>query len=410
MRRTVYLFVFLPTAGREFLETNIIRLLEDGAHGEGQRPVTPNDESKKDKKRSRSRDRAILRIPSKVLHNAVGLAIFTTARIGFQFSAATGSGILIARLPNGSWSPPSAIQVHTLGAGFMAGVDIYDCVCVINSREALEAFMHTRVSLGSSVAVTAGPFGAGGKVDIGAGSGGHEGGDGHSGYGKEKPAEAVAAEAHPPTVVEPAQQGQPAAGVAPGAPTDPTKLTPDGKERPTSSHRRTASSFKSLAPVFTYIKSRGLWAGIQADGTVITERKEANHAFYGQRVTAEHILRAEGLVPQESPHLWPKATAVLLDALKKAEARKEEGEEVIVPPAVATPAVAAPANPPVQAGSSTAVAGAPPPVQHEHVGYYKADEAGPSASEPARGEELPAYQEPAVPYLGTGDQKGPTYH
>ncbi|CAI4220139.1 unnamed protein product [Parascedosporium putredinis] len=327
-------------------------------------------------RRSRSKDRALLRIPGKVLHGAVGLAIFTTARVGFQFSAATGSGVLIARLPDGSWSPPSGIQVHTLGAGFMAGVDIYDCVCVINSPAALEAFMRTRVSLGSEIAVAAGPFGAGGKLDIGAG---------------------------PYEPAEKAPVAQPGVGAIPGAaPVDPTKLTADGQQKPAPGHRR-SSSLKSLSPVFTYIKSRGLWAGIHADGTVITERKEANHAFYGHKVSVKQILRAEGLVPQEAAIQWPRAAGVLLDALKKAEARREDGEEeIIVPPATVVPAVAHP--PPAAAHA---------PVDPAHGSYYKADEA--MASGGVRSDVLPPYEGPGSAYSGAGDQKGagqgppPTY-
>ncbi|PKS05608.1 hypothetical protein jhhlp_008126 [Lomentospora prolificans] len=381
--------------------------LEEGAHGDGQRPVTPVDGAKSDAKRSRSRDRALVRIPRKVLTNAVGLAIFTTARIGFQFSAATGSGVLIARLPDGSWSPPSGIQVHTLGAGFLAGVDIYDCVCVINSPAALEAFMRTRVSLGSEIGVSAGPFGAGGKLDIGAGAGPYEPAEqGHSSYGKEKPAGQVPASTQPPpAVVEPTQSQTQPGVAAPGVPTDPTKLSAEGQQRPTSQHRR-SSSLKSLSPVFTYIKSRGLWAGIQADGTVITERKEANHAFYGQAVSVQQILRSEGLVAQEAATLWPKATTVLLDALKKAEMRKEDGEEVIVPPAVVTPAVAHP--PPAAGAYGAAGPSTGAPVQPEHAGYYKADEA--VASGAIRNEELPPYQAPAAAYPGSGDQKGPNMY
>lgn len=365
--------------------------IEEGAHGDGQRPITPVEGSKKEgHRRSKSKDRALLRIPGKVLHGAVGLAIFTTARVGFQFSAATGSGVLIARLPDGSWSPPSGIQVHTLGAGFMAGVDIYDCVCVINSPAALEAFMRTRVSLGSEIAVAAGPFGAGGKLDIGAGAGPYEPAEkGHSGYGKEKlPAQGGA----PPAVVEPVQPpvAQPGVGAVPdAAPVDPTKLTADGQQKPAPGHRR-SSSLKSLSPVFTYIKSRGLWAGIHADGTVITERKEANHAFYGHKVSVKQILRAEGLVPQEAAIQWPRAAGVLLDALKKAEARREDGEEeIIVPPATVVPAVAHP----------------PPPVDPAHGSYYKADEA--MASGGVRSDVLPPYEGPGSAYPGAGDQKGP---
>ncbi|KAL2104429.1 hypothetical protein VUR80DRAFT_958 [Thermomyces stellatus] len=146
---------------KSYNKQNPNRTIEEGAAGEGHRPVSPGT-------RRPSRSRAILKVPAKVVRDALGLAIFTSARAGFQVSAATGSGVLIARQADGSWGAPSGIQVHALGAGFLAGADIYDCVCVINTREALEAFSRTRVSLGPEVALAAGPFGVGGKVQVGA--------------------------------------------------------------------------------------------------------------------------------------------------------------------------------------------------------------------------------------------------
>jgi len=40
-------------------------------------------------------------IPRSVLENAKGFAIFTVFKAGFLFSARAGTGIVIARLPNG---------------------------------------------------------------------------------------------------------------------------------------------------------------------------------------------------------------------------------------------------------------------------------------------------------------------
>jgi lipid-binding SYLF domain-containing protein len=97
-------------------------------------------------------EKKLVRIPPEILQKAVGLAIFTTLRVGLGLGESTGSGIVIARLHDGSWSPPSAIQLQSFGAGVAAGVDLFDCVCVINTQEALSAFMNTRFSLGAGVA------------------------------------------------------------------------------------------------------------------------------------------------------------------------------------------------------------------------------------------------------------------
>lgn len=79
-------------------------------------------------------------------------------RSGLWMSGSGGSGILIARKADGTWSPPSGIMLHTAALGFVMGVDIYDCVLVINSVAALEVFMGPRTTLGSDVNLTVGPL------------------------------------------------------------------------------------------------------------------------------------------------------------------------------------------------------------------------------------------------------------
>ena len=55
------------------------------------------------------------------------------------------------------------------------------------------------------------------------------------------------------------------------------------------------SALASPAAVFSYSRSKGLYAGLSLEGTVLIERKEANKAFYGSAVPAKSILT--GLVP-----------------------------------------------------------------------------------------------------------------
>lgn len=266
----------------------------------------PNDPKKK--------SRVLLTIPPKVIARAQGLAIFTTVRAGFHVTGATGSGVLVARTTDGSWSPPSGIQVHSVGAGFVVGLDIYDCVVVINTREALNAFTRTRMSLGSDLAVAAGPWGAGGSVDFGVPHGekkekGKERRDGdNNNMGDEKP---VAGQSAATDHVYPTVTTGPGA-----APTAPLSTPATG-----SSRERKPSPFTK--PVYSYVKSRGFYAGVQVDGTVITERKEANAAFYGDRdVTVDRILRGD-VRRQAGAHLWPEAARELLAALAGAEGRAQ---------------------------------------------------------------------------------------
>ncbi|KAK4050506.1 hypothetical protein OIO90_005089 [Microbotryomycetes sp. JL221] len=105
------------------------------------------------------------KIPASVFEQAQGVAIFTVFRTGFVVSGSGGSGIVIARDDKGQWTAPSGILLHTIGFGFLAGIDVYDVVLILRTRAAVQAFSHPRVSLGAELGVTAGPMGAGHMVE-----------------------------------------------------------------------------------------------------------------------------------------------------------------------------------------------------------------------------------------------------
>lgn len=77
-------------------------------------------------------------------------------RNGLWMTGSGGSGILIARKSDGTWSPPSGIMLHTPTLSFIIGVDVYDCVLIINSLAALETISQPRVTLGEDVGLAPG--------------------------------------------------------------------------------------------------------------------------------------------------------------------------------------------------------------------------------------------------------------
>ncbi|KAI0580827.1 hypothetical protein PtrCC142_003325 [Pyrenophora tritici-repentis] len=220
---------------------------KDGFYEEEDRPAIAGIPQGKQK--------VLKKIPTKVIQNAKGLCIFTTMRSGLWISGSGGAGILVARTEDGSWSPPSGIMMHTVGVGFLAGVDIYDCVIVINNETALEAFQKIRCTLGGEISATAGPAGTGGMLD-------------------------------------------------------------------TEIHKR-------QSPLFTYIKSRGFYAGLQLDGTIIIERTDENERFYGQRIGVKDILAGKVGHP-------PYEIRRLMATLKSAQGDTDVDESLIpdeAPPA-----------------------------------------------------------------------------
>lgn len=57
------------------------------------------------------------KIPPKVFFNAKGLAFLTILKIGFVLTGRIGTGLVISRLKDGSWSAPSAIGISGAGWG-----------------------------------------------------------------------------------------------------------------------------------------------------------------------------------------------------------------------------------------------------------------------------------------------------
>lgn len=78
----------------------------------------------------------------------------------FLLTGRLGTGLVISRLPDGSWSAPSAIAVSGLGWGFQAGGELTDVMLILTTLGAVEAFSsRAQISVGTELAVSLGPVG-----------------------------------------------------------------------------------------------------------------------------------------------------------------------------------------------------------------------------------------------------------
>ncbi|KAJ2832494.1 hypothetical protein J3B01_004836 [Coemansia erecta] len=99
-------------------------------------------------------------IPASILERARGIAFLSVIKAGFIWSGRLGSGLVVARLPNGSWSAPSAISIGGAGVGGQVGGELTDFVMILTTPDAVKAFSHGgNLTLGANVGVAAGPFG-----------------------------------------------------------------------------------------------------------------------------------------------------------------------------------------------------------------------------------------------------------
>jgi SH3 domain-containing YSC84-like protein 1 len=149
-------------------------------------------------------------------------------KAGFLGSGRFGSGLVVARLPDGSWSAPSAIA--TIGGGFggQIGFELTDFVFILNDSNAVKTFAQAgSITLVVNVSLAAGPVGRNAE----------------------------------------------AAG---------------------------AASLKSVAGIFSYSKTKGLFAGVSLEGSGIIERRDANEKLYGTRYTAQQLLTGSVQPPPQA--------------------------------------------------------------------------------------------------------------
>ncbi|KAH9308934.1 hypothetical protein KI387_036845, partial [Taxus chinensis] len=112
-------------------------------------------------------------IPEAVLRGAKGLAVLSVAKAGMIVTYKLGTGLVIARRDDGSWSAPSAIVSYGLGWGAQMGGELTDFVIVLRNFRAVKAFssrMH--FSLGAGLSAAAGVLGRAAEADIRAGDAG----------------------------------------------------------------------------------------------------------------------------------------------------------------------------------------------------------------------------------------------
>lgn len=113
------------------------------------------------------------RIPKALIKSARGLMFLTVAKAGFIVSGRYGNGIIIARLPDDSWSAPSSVSLTGVGWGLQMGGEIMDIVLVLRTDGAVNTFKTTtQVALGTGLSITIGPVGRAAETDIHVGKAG----------------------------------------------------------------------------------------------------------------------------------------------------------------------------------------------------------------------------------------------
>ncbi|ETK77635.1 hypothetical protein F441_16420 [Phytophthora nicotianae CJ01A1] len=98
-------------------------------------------------------------IPVSFLKRAQGIAFLTVIKAGLLITAKMGTGIVIAKLDDGSWSAPSAIGTAGIGGGLEGGGELIEFMIIMGSKNAVKVFHRTQVNVGGGLSVAVGPYG-----------------------------------------------------------------------------------------------------------------------------------------------------------------------------------------------------------------------------------------------------------
>jgi hypothetical protein len=104
------------------------------------------------------------------------------------------------------------------------------------------------------------------------------------------------------------------------------------------------------SPAWVYTKSKGFYAGIALDGTVVVERKDENERFYGRKIKAGELIK--GAVKR------PSSTDGLIATIEMAEGKP--AREDMIPTGPSPSEQAELMEPPTPESSLTGSDGAPP--------------------------------------------------
>ncbi|RVW83774.1 SH3 domain-containing protein PJ696.02 [Vitis vinifera] len=112
-------------------------------------------------------------IPDAILRQAKGLAILTIVKVGMMVTYRIGTGLVVARKEDGSWSPPSAISSFGVGWGAQVGGELTDFIIVLRTNDAVKTFSgNAHLSVGGGLSAAVGIVGRAVEADVRAGDGG----------------------------------------------------------------------------------------------------------------------------------------------------------------------------------------------------------------------------------------------
>jgi lipid-binding SYLF domain-containing protein len=222
-----------------------------------------------------------------MIEAAVGLGFVRLSKVVVGVSLQGGSGILISRLPDGTWSAPSAIGVLGLGVGLQFGLEVCDFVFIIQTPEGMDHFKE------------GGNFVVGGNIGAAVANCGREA-YGAASFGVCTGAMPLDDQIEP--LVDRAENGDRDGSNQSGGASE----SKDHALR--NGGKRQKKKDNDIAPMVAYAKSQGLYVGVSVDGLKFFTRNDINSRTYKFSTICEMPARdiLDGLVlpPPEVRRLY----------------------------------------------------------------------------------------------------------
>lgn len=99
-------------------------------------------------------------VPTWLLERAYAVAVVPSViKVGLILGGRRGSGAMVVRQPDGSWSNPLFVNLTGGSFGFQWGVQSTDVLLVFTSKASVEGLVGGKVTLGADASVAAGPVG-----------------------------------------------------------------------------------------------------------------------------------------------------------------------------------------------------------------------------------------------------------
>ena len=228
-----------------------------------------------------------------MIQKAVGLAFVRASKVVLGVSVHGGSGIVISRLPDGTWSAPSAIGTWGFGLGLQFGLEVAEYIFILQTQEAMQHFKRGgSYTVGGNMGIAVGGLGreAYGAASVGGG-----------GCGTDTTLSNSVNHMSSPTL--PADEDY----------NDENDDSNDGsgqvRKRNSNYHAQpTPTRSFGIAPIVAYAKSQGLYIGVSLEGSRMFTRNDINCRTYkfssGRDVTADDILSGKVPTPPEAEELY----------------------------------------------------------------------------------------------------------